>query len=80
MPDDSKTDLKLPFIDSWEVSNFTNYNLILKINFVNALYVSSAAQKDEISLHIVNSNFFLSFIDNERVVDNYTLDAFIVPS
>ena len=79
-PDESKTDQKLPFVDSWEVTNFTNYNLILKVNFGNALYVSSAARKDEISLQILNSNFFLSYLDNEKLIDNYTLDAFIVPS
>jgi hypothetical protein len=53
----------LPRLFSWEIVSFTNFDLSLKLNFTNALYVSSSAVKDNLYVSILNSNFFKASLD-----------------
>ena len=44
----------------------------IKVNFKNALYVSSSQLKDEIGIKVLEPNFFVASKDMEAIEANYT--------
>ena len=61
-----------PNISSWEVLEFTNYQLVLKFNLTNKLYVS-IEEDDIIDLHFLETSLFRSPFDNVTLESGYSL-------
>jgi len=81
-PDIRKSQLeqKIPVIDDWEILEFTEYALVLKLNFTNKLYVSSAIEKDLLGIEVLESRIFISTKDFLTIEQNYTLSNYTLPA
>lgn len=51
---DQTLNQKFPKMESWEFLSFTNLEISLKLNFSNALYVSSSPVKDVLTVQVID--------------------------
>lgn len=69
----------VPILQDWNMIDFTNSGIKLKLNFSNPELVSANYDKDTLQIKVVQSHFFLSISGYQYVEDDYTLKAVPVP-
>ena len=51
--ENKKSKSKIPDLNNWKVQNFTNEELIFKLNFTNPMYVSTMDENDLFSIEFL---------------------------
>lgn len=77
--DDTPEELT-PYVADFQIRSFTRYEIQIKIDFDNVLYVSAFKVKDTVQVAFLNSMFFLATKDGLRLVDGYMTNTYVVPS
>jgi hypothetical protein len=61
MADEEDTDIsQIPTLESYNIQNFTEKYLILKLNFTKPLYVSSFGLRDRLRVGVIANKLFIS--------------------
>jgi len=69
----------IPEMSEWSITNFTRYDLRLKFEFLNPLYVSTYDGKDRMTIRFLNPHLFIAKKDNLTMEVGYALSRIKVP-
>lgn len=70
---DNTTKSKVPVLYNWFVKSFTNYELVLQLNFTNKIYVSSTTKLDLFKIEFLFPQFFRAKKDGMPLFDYVTI-------
>jgi len=63
----------LPSLKNWWVQNFTESDMIIKLNFTNPLFVSTGDERDILRITFEQPSLFKSQLDGLTLVPEYTI-------
>ena len=66
---------KMPKLRNWWVQNFTESEVILKLNFTNPLYVSTGEERDILRITFEQPSLFKSQLDGLTLEPEYTIEG-----
>ena len=69
----------IPRVLDYKIWNFTDRELVIRVNFSDPLFVSSQGPKDQIDLVFLMSSLFQARSDGHLLRANYTITRIEVP-